>query len=227
MHNYISALIYYGGVTMRKYEDKYVIKRNYSSIPSKMNVTENVIRQSVIHCYDTLDMIDQNLTQRGACKLSGLVELANLSSIVGNLLGAGFAENSNNCYIRNRPHTYPDLISVNNALPGIEIKTALLKNSPKGHQPKPGYYLTYRYCLTDENGHRISGTENSWDTVTIWEIKFGYLEAEDFSCSNTDRDSGKTAVIKTTSFNKMALLYLDTELIPYRHSIQKPYNGYN
>ena len=103
MHNYISALIYYGGVTLRKYEDKYVIKRNYSSIPSKMNVTENVIRQSVIHCYDTLDMIDQNLTQRGASKLSGLVELANLSSIVGNLLGAGFAENSNNCYIRNRP----------------------------------------------------------------------------------------------------------------------------
>ena len=39
-------------------------------------------------------------------------------------------------YYRNKPHTYPDLIAADKTLPGIEIKTAILKNSPKGHQPK-------------------------------------------------------------------------------------------
>ena len=119
------------------------------------------------------------------------------------------------------------MVATDDRYPGIEIKTALVKNSPKGHQPKPGFYLTYRYCLTDEDGHRIPGEENKWDTVTIWEVKFGYLQSEDFSCSNTAGDSGKTAVIRTKSFNNMKLLYLDTDIIPYRHSKKKPYSGYN
>ena len=211
---------------MRTFEEKYLIERNFNFDPN-IKLTKDMLRGSIIHCYETLDMIDQNLTQRHACKISGLVELANLSSIVGNLLGAGCAEFSSGHYYRNRPHTYPDLLSTSNDLPGIEIKTALLKNSPKGHQPKPGYYLTYRYCLTDENGHRIAGSEDTWDTVTIWEVKFGFLSTTDFSCSNTAGDSGKTAVIKTASLNKMPLLYFDSELVPYRHSIIKPYNGYN
>lgn len=159
--------------------------------------------------------------------MSSLVELANLSSIAVNLLGAGFAENSHGHYYRNKPHTYPDLVATDETKPGIEVKTALLKNSLKGHQPKPGYYLTYRYCLTDEYDHRIPGTEESWDTVTVLEVKLGFLTEDDFSCSNTDGDSGKTAVIRTASFNAMRLLYLDEELVPYRHSIKKPYNGYN
>lgn len=211
---------------MRKFEDKYLIKRNLKFDPC-IKLNETIIKGSVTHCYETLDMIDQNLILKNSVKLSFLVELANLSSIVGNLLGAGCAEYSHGAYIRNKPHTYPDLIATNNKLPGIEIKTALLKNSPKGHQPKPGYYLTYRYCLTDENGHRYPNHEATWDTVTIWEIKFGYLNTDDFSCSNTEGDSGKTAVIKTSSFNKMPLLYFDSELVPYRHTENKPYNGFN
>lgn len=211
---------------MRKFEDQYLIQRNFSFDPS-IKLNEKIIKGSVVHCYETLDMIDQNLVSKGSQKLSGLVELANLSSIVGNLLGAGCAEYSDNNYYRNKPHTYPDLVATAPSLPGIEIKTALLKNSPKGHQPKPGYYLTYRYCLTDENGHRNAGEEELWDTVTIWEIKFGYLSEEDFSCSNTEGDSGKTAVIRTTSFNRMPLLYFNPELVPYRHTATRPYNGYN
>ena len=150
--------------------------------------------------------------------MRNLVELANLSSIVGNLLGAGYANCSNGFYRRNKPHTYPDLIATKNSLPGIEIKTALEKNYPKGHQPKSGYYLTYRYCLTGEDGHKNKGEDAKWDTVTIWEVKFGYLKIDDFSCSNTEGDSGKTAVIKADSLNAMKLLYLDTEIIPYRHN---------
>lgn len=212
---------------MRVYEPSFSRQQNYENIPDEIKLTEETIKGSIEHCYETLDMIDQNLIVKGAQKMSSLVELANLSSIVGNLLGAGFANCSSGNYYRNRPHTYPDLVPSNNTLPGIEIKTALLKNSPKGHQPKPGYYLTYRYCLTDENGKRIEGQDDIWDTVTIWEVRFGYLSEDDFSCSNTEGDSRKTAVIKTTAFNSMLLLYLDTDLIPYRHSAEKPYKGFN
>lgn len=212
---------------MRKFEDKFSITRNYNLLPSEIKISEALIKGSITHCYETLDMIDQNLVSKNTPKMSQLVELANLSSIVGNLLGAGCAEHSHGFYYRNKPHTYPDLVAADENFPGVEIKTALLKNSPKGHQPKPGYYLTYRYCLTDENGLRTSGTEDSWDTVTIWEVKLGYLNEEDFSCSNTAGDSGKTAVIRTKVLNEMKLLYLDTNLIPYRHSDAKPYNGYN
>lgn len=211
---------------MRKFEEQYLISKNFN-FGSDIKFTSEVLKGSITHAYDTLDMIDQNLISRGSQKLSSLVELANLSSIVGNLLGAGCAEHSNGAYIRNKPHTYPDLVATDATLPGIEIKTALLKNSPKGHQPKSGYYLTYRYCLTDENGMRNIGEENSWDTVTIWEVKMGYLNENDFSCSNTDGDSGKTAVIKTASLNSMPLLYFDPTLVPYRHTTTKPYNGYN
>lgn len=212
---------------MRTFVDDYLIERNFIFDPNQVMVTKEVIKGSIVHCYETLDMIDQNLVSKGVSKMSSLVELANLSSIIGNLLGAGYADYSHGFYLRNRPHTYPDLIATDSRYPGIEIKTALIKNSPKGHQPKPGYYLTYRYCLTDEDGHRNLGEEDIWDTVTIWEVKFGFLNAEDFSCSNTDGDSGKTAVIRTASFNNMKLLYLDTEIIPYRHSVAKPYKGFN
>lgn len=211
---------------MRKFEDRYLIRRNFQFDLPNLKVTEDIIKGSIMHCYDTIDMIDQNLIGRGVSKLSQLVELANLSSIIGNLLGAGFADASNGFYFRNKPHTYPDLVAVNPENPGIEIKTALVKNSPKGHQPKPGYYLTYRYCLTNEEGLRIESGE-PMDTVTIWEVKFGYLNSEDFSCSNTEGDSGKTAVIRTAAFNAMPLLYLDTTCIPYRHTAARPYNGYN
>ncbi len=211
---------------MRKFEDKYLISRNFN-FNSDIKFTTNVLKGSIVHTYETLDMIDQNLVSRGSQKLSSLVELANLSSIVGNLLGAGCAEYSQGTYYRNKPHTYPDLVAIDKTLPGIEIKTAILKNSPKGHQPKPGYYLTYRYCLTDENGHRNESEKEFWDTVTIWEVKMGYLNENDFSCSNTEGDSGKTAVIKTASLNAMPLLYFDPTLVPYKHSLSRPYKGYN
>ena len=212
---------------MRTFVDDYLIDRNFCFDSNQVLVTKEVVKGSIVHCYETLDMIDQSLVSKGGSKLSSIVELANLSSIVGNLLGAGYADSSHGFYLRNKPHAYPDLIATNYNYPGIEIKTALVKNKPKGHHPKPGFYLTYRYCLTDENGRRVLGDEEAWDTVTIWEVKFGFLYKDDFKCSNTEGDSGKTAVIKTDSLNRMLLLYLDTAIIPYRHTEAKPYKGFN
>lgn len=190
-------------------------------------LTKELICQSINHCYNTLDTIDRNLISNGSPRLSNLVELANLSSIVGNLLGEGLARYSNGHYVRNKPHTYPDLLSSDDELPGIELKVALEKNKPKGHLPKSGYYITYRYVLTDESGSYTKGKENRGDTVTIWEVKFGYLTESDFNCSNTIGDSGKTAVISTTAQNDMKLLYFDNDCVPYRHTPLSPYSSYN
>lgn len=211
---------------MRTVNEKYIFEENLK-ILKDLPITSDMVLNSIKHCYSTLDMIDTNLTANGVSPLSQLVELANLSSIVGNLLGEGFAKNSSNTYIRNKPHTYPDLIYSDNSLGGIEIKVALESNKPKGHLAKEGYYLTYRYVLTDKDGNYTKGKDSRGSTVTIWEVKCGYLSLDDFSISNTEGDSGKTAVIKTNSLNKMLLLYFDYTCVPYKHSSKKPYPGFN
>lgn len=190
-------------------------------------IESDMILGSINHCYDIIDSIDETLEAGGSEKLSSLVELANLSSMVGNLLGEGLARHSGSRYVRNKPHTYPDLIAVDKCKPGFELKVALESNYPKGHLPKSGYYITYRYVLTDTEGNFVKGKENRGDTVTIWEVRFGYLAEDDFSISNTSGDSGKTAVIKTAAMNNMKLCYFDDECVPYRHSKERPYPGYN
>ncbi|KIL07562.1 hypothetical protein SR42_00500 [Clostridium botulinum] len=211
---------------MRIVENDYIIHDNFNFFKD-LPLSPDMIINSIKHCYDTLDLIDSNLTINGTLPLSKLVELANLSSIVGNLLGEGFAKNSSNIYIRNKPHTYPDLIYSDNSKGGIEIKVALESNKPKGHLAKEGYYLTYRYVLTNEDGIYIKGKDTRGNTVTIWEVKFDYLTLNDFSISNTEGDSGKTAVIKTESLNKMHLLYFNDTCVPYKHSEIKAYPGFN
>ena len=79
---------------MRKFVDSYLIDRNFIFDSDQVMVTREVIKGSIVHCYETLDMIDQNLVNKGVPKMSRLVELANLSSIIGNLLGAGYADYS-------------------------------------------------------------------------------------------------------------------------------------
>lgn len=191
-----------------------------------VNLTPEAVIGGIKHCYRTLDIIDEQLIRNGAPRLSELVELANLSSIVGNLIGAGVASSSNGIFVRNKPHTYPDLIYADKP-GGIEIKVALENNKPKGHLPKEGYYLTYRYVLANSPEQYIKGKNNRGHTVYVWEVRFGYLKEDDFSCSNTEGDSGKTAVIKTDSLNSMKLIYFDPFLAPVKHSERRPYKGYN
>ncbi len=200
---------------MRTYEERYVIKENYTLIPPQIYVTRDIIRNSVLHCYKTLNMLDKPLIENGAGFLSSIIELANLSSLVGNVLGAGYVKQCPDIYERNKPNTFPDLIPKNERYTGIEIKTAINRNCPKGHLPKEGYYLIYRYCLTDENGQCNYENRDNWNTVTIWEIRCGYLKNENFCISNTVKDSGKTAAINISSLNKLLQLYFDPYLCPY------------
>lgn len=186
--------------------------RNTEAIEN-LGLKEHAIVESIRYTHDIIDSLDYQLTTSGIERLGGgTVELANLSSIIGNLLGAGIAKYSMGSYGRNGPHRFPDLLSTSgDTLRGIEIKMALEGNSPKGHLAKEGHYLTFRYVLT-HNGQYTR--RNRGDMPVIWECRSGYLQESDFSLSNTSGDSGKTAVISTSSFKNMRLIYFDPSLCP-------------
>ena len=171
--------------------------------------------EAIKYCYETLDIIDDQLIAHGASRLAGLVELANLSSMVGNLLGAGLAESSRGLYKRNKPHTYPDLLPQKKPGVDLELKIALETNRPKGIFQKPGP-ISRSGTFLQISGRVYRGTENRGLRVFVWEAKVGILEETDFDISDTAGDSGKTAVIKTKVFNeKMGTVYLIPDLNPY------------
>lgn len=188
---------------------------NEAVLTNLTGLTHAVIRAAINNTYHTLDIIDAQLVARGALPIAQLVELANISSMIGNLLGAGVADASDGLYARNRPHHYPDLLPQAESGVDIEVKMALETNSPKGHLVKPGTYLTFRYVLGTRDGTFVRGSSNRGDTAWIWEAKIGNLDETDFSESNTPGDSGKTAVIKPASLKRMTTIYYVPSLLPY------------
>lgn len=173
------------------------------------------IAVAIDSAYHTLDLIDEQLMGKGSAPLAELVELANLSSILGNLLAAGVAMAANGTYERNGPHKYPDLLADDSSVRhDLEVKTALESNTPKGHLPKAGHYLTFRYVLCSREGVYTRGKASRGSLVSVWEAKYGYLAIEDFNVSNTDGDSGKTAVISGNSFKKLETIYFHPEHCP-------------
>lgn len=201
--------------------------RNENKLIETIGIDGNTLLSAINICYQTLDAIDEQLVGKGSPPIANLVELANLSSMVGNMVGGGIADYSNGLYVRNRPHTYPDLLPQRAPAVDLELKMALETNKPKGHLPKAGTYITFRYVLGDKQGRYVRGKENRGDTVWIWEVKVGNLLEEDFSCSNTDGDSGKTAVIKTSVHNQMHLVYYVPQHLPYASNSTGEYVGFN
>jgi transcriptional regulator with XRE-family HTH domain len=189
--------------------------RNTDALTSITGLSGTMIVAAINSAYSTLDVIDSELVANGGIPISNLVELANLSSMVGNLLGAGLAESSEGLYVRNRPHAFPDLLEGPKGKKQLEIKMALEKNRPKGHLAKSGNYVTFRYSLGASDGIYTRGKEQRGQVVWVWEAKVGKLLENDFDISNTEGDSGKTAVIKTTVFNAMKVVYFDPNVCPY------------
>lgn len=191
--------------------------RNTDALNS-IGLTPEMLCHAIFHAYTVIDSIDSRLLEGGLERLGGgTVELANLSSIIGNLLGAGVALHSGGQFVRNGSHKFPDLVSVNsNFESGIEIKVALETNIPKGHLAKSGIYFTFRYVLVTVSGFDRS---HRGDIVSIWEVRCGRLSDSDFSLSNTAGDSGKTAVIKTEALRQMSLVYFDQALCPYKRYV--------
>ncbi|MGH7942330.1 MAG: helix-turn-helix domain-containing protein [Limisphaerales bacterium] len=202
--------------------------RNEAKLRELTGLTHQSIRGAIEDCHQTLDLIDSELAKRESPPISELVELANLTSMIGNLLAAGLVEHSNGAYSRNVPHTFPDLLPQRKHLSGIEVKTAFERNKPKGHLPKPGLHLTFRYVLCDREGCFKRGKKNRGKTAQIGEVKIGILKESDYDLSNTEGDSGKTAVIRTAVLQAMTLIYFDPRLLPYAtRAGDTPYRGFN
>jgi len=196
--------------------------RNEAALKRTTGLTSAMLRAGIEHCHQTFDTIDFQLELHGAKPIGRLVELANLSSMIGNVVAEGVAASSDGLYERNTPHTYPDLLPKKTSAVPLEVKIALETNRPKGHLPKPGMYLTFRYVLCEKDGVFTRGKDRRGDTPYIWEAKVGILTKDDFDLSNTAGDSGKTAVVKTVSFDQMSLVYFNPALMAYG----RPREGY-
>jgi hypothetical protein len=180
-----------------------------------IGLSHNVLQAAISETYDLLDRIDKTLVDFGVYPLSQTVELANLSSMIGNILASAIAQHSNGLFRRNGPHKYPDLLSNGiPEIPNIELKMALETNKPKGHLAKPGYYITCRYVLCNPDGSFVYDKYNRAITPFIWELRCGLLDESHFNISNTDGDSGKTAVVNVDGMKALKVIYVDLQRAP-------------
>lgn len=189
--------------------------RSDSVLKRLTGLTRESIFTAAESAYHQFDLIDEQLRESGSPPIAELFELANVSSMFGNLISSALARASAGSYARNRPHAYPDLVPQQTGLPGLEIKMALEKNMPKGHLAKAGVYITLRYVLVGRDALFQRGKPYRGTIAEIWEIRCGALSDVDFSISNTPGDSGKTAVIRSAAFRGMELVYYAAKLSPF------------
>lgn len=194
--------------------------RGVEAVEAVAGLDEGWIPSAIEATYDTLDRIDEQLLNTGSQPIAKVVELANLSAIVGNLLRSALQAHSQGAYRSNAPHTFPDLVSASQGSQPLEIKIALEGNMPKGHLPKPGAHLICRYVLAGRDGTYARGERG--DAVWIWEARIGELFEDDFNTSNTPGDSGKTAVIKAAALYRLTCVYYDARFCP----LAKPRPGH-
>lgn len=182
----------------------------------KYGITAKIVGEAVGYVHQILDSIDIQLISGADSRLSELVELANLSAIIGNLFRTGVCRSSDGIFLPNAPHTYPDILANKDHVDAcdIEIKVALENNKPKGHLVKPGPHITVRYVLAAEDGVYTRGKDNRGVVPWIWEVRIGELEAQHFNFSNTEGDSGKTAVINAAGMAALSVVYFDRARCP-------------
>ena len=173
---------------------------------------------AVDYVHEVLDSIDEKLLESGGQRLAELVELANLSAILGNLFRGGIVRASGGRFVANAPHTYPDLLGVKPGCRDVEIKVALEANKPKGHLVKAGPHVTVRYVLAADTGSYVRGKENRGNVAWIWEVRVGELKEYHFSFSSTEGDSGKTAVIRAAGMDALDAVYCDLDRVPMARS---------
>lgn len=196
-------------------------RRGITAVRAVTGLDEEWIPSAIESTYTTLDRIDEQLVNTGSRSLAEVVELANLSAIIGNLLRSALQGNSDGVYESNAPHQFPDLVSRAGTSQDLEIKIALEGNMPKGHLPKPGAHLLCRYVLAARDGSYTRGERGN--VVWIWEVRLGELSEDDFNTSSTPGDSGKTAVIGAEAFYRLTCVYYDERFRP----IARPRPGHN
>ncbi len=181
----------------------------------RLGLSNGMIAFGISYVHQILDGLDATLIGNGETRLAELLELANLSAVIGNVLRGGVSKSSNGRFVANGPHKYPDLLSTQREYDDLEIKVALETNKPKGHLAKPGPHLICRYVLGHADGTFRPGKDHRGDVAWIWEIRAGVLEEHHFNISNTAGDSGKTAVINAEGFEHLQVAYCNLDLCPY------------
>ena len=192
-----------------------------------IGLSREVLQKAIKGTYQLLDRIDATLEEDGVFPLSQTVELANLSSMIGNIFASEIAKHSGGLLKRNDPHKYPALVStgISPEMLALELKMALETNQPKGHLAKEGYYLICRYVLCQVDGSLKIGKEHRGVKPYIWEVRCGYLLLKHFNLSNTEGDSGKTAVVNAEGMKVLQVVYCDLERIPFSMR-SKSYRSY-
>ena len=198
-----------------------------ANVIESIGLNHEILRQAIRDTYNLLNKIDKTLETSEVFPLSQTVELANLSSMIGNIFASAIAKHSNGLIKRNGPHKYPDLLTtgVSPQVPDLELKMALETNKPKGHLAKEGHYLICRYVLCQLDGSLQIGKEHRGVKPYIWEIRCGYLLLEHFNISNTAGDSGKTAVVNAAGMEVLQVVYCDLERVPLSQK-GKTYQSY-
>ena len=163
--------------------------------------------------------LDKTLVESGSPRITGMIELANLSSVLGNLLATGIVNASCGVFNRAGPHKYQDLRACGPGAENVEVKFSLETNNPKGHLPKVGPHLTCRYVLGNQDGTYVTGERG--DVVWIWEVRFGFLEVKHYNISNTAGDSGKTAVVNAAGMECLLPVYFDAGRCPFSDKSKK------
>jgi hypothetical protein len=187
-------------------------------VTNTFGLTAEMLIGGINHVYEILDTIDDKLLESDGVRLVDLVELANFSAIVGNLFRRGIVKASNGCFAANAAHTYPDLLGCGVGYSDTEIKVALEQNRPKGHRVQPGPHIAVRYVLGNPNGHYERGKNKRGKVAWIWEIRLGFLEYGHFNFSNTEGDSGKTAVVNSEGMKALIPVYCDLDKCPFSPS---------
>ena len=175
-------------------------------------LTAATVARAVEIAYRKLDLIDEQMRASGSRPIVDLVELPELSALLGNLLSAAVARASNGLYVQNGPDHSPNLLPVRQGLPELEVATALETERPAGGARKAGLHLVLRYVLTDRTGAYTRGEDSRGDTVAVWEIRFGDMSEADYTGSA--RANG-TARLKKEALDRMELVYYDPALLPY------------
>jgi transcriptional regulator with XRE-family HTH domain len=173
-------------------------------------LTPAMVAGAIEFAYRRLDLIDTQMRGAGSRPIGKLVDPADLTATLADLLSAGFARVSNGRYVQSGRDQAPDLLPLRQGLPELELKAALETALPPRGSSGSGLYLIFRYVLTERDGTFQRGKDARGDTVTVWEARFGELAEQDFR-------SGPRGSARLTrdALEGMELVYYDPALLPY------------
>jgi transcriptional regulator with XRE-family HTH domain len=173
-------------------------------------LTRAMVAGAIEFAYRRLDLIDTQMRGAGSRPLGQLVDTADLTATLADLLSAGVATASNGRYVQSGRDQAPDLLPLHQGLPELELKAALETTLPPRGPRGAGLYLVFRYVLTERDGSFQRGKDSRGDTVTVWEVRYGELGEADFRSG-----SRGSARLTRDGLERMELVYYDPALLPY------------